>query len=647
MQSTVIIVESPSKAKALNSYFENKVLVLSSKGHIRDLSYKGKDNLGIDIDNNFCPNYQIIPRQKELLKKILKISKGKKVLLATDPDREGEAIAWHLSEVLGLRLKDKNRITFNEINKNTVLEAFKHPESIKKNLVDSQEARRILDRIIGFKLSKLIRKKSAKSAGRVQSVALKLIVEIEEERKKFISEKYYLIKAFFDQFEVNLEIEKKKKIVKEEYADKIVLDIKNQNFLLSKIIKKKIINKPPKPFITSTLQQEAFKKISMSAKTTMLHAQKLYEGVKIENKIIGLITYMRTDSYRISSSFTEKIKSFIINEYGKEYLNVSERKNILQNKIQDAHEAIRPTDILMTPENLKKYLNKYELSLYKIIYERTLASFMSNAIFEKTEFFFNVKEYIFSTESNKMIFDGFYKILKNDFKYIDLSFLKINQKYLPKKIEKIEKETNPPAYFTEASLIKKLENLKIGRPSTYAHIIEILKKRFYVYIENKKIICTKLGMSIKKTLEDFFPSIINIEYTSKIEKKLDDIYYGKISKLDFLTDFYNDFIILWDIANKKIQKENILTQEKCSLCNDFLVRRIGRYGEFLGCNSFPKCKNIISLKEKKENILTQEKCSLCNDFLVRRIGRYGEFLGCNSFPKCKNMVTLKNKKEKK
>ncbi|WCA22248.1 type I DNA topoisomerase [Candidatus Phytoplasma oryzae] len=640
MKSQVIIVESPAKAKTLNSYFENKILIISSKGHIRDLSYKGPDNLGIDVNDNFKPNYQIISKQKELIKQIIKKTKGKQVFLATDPDREGEAIAWHLAEVLKLNPLDKNRITFNEINKTTILKAFSDPTCIKKKLVDSQEARRILDRIIGFKLSKLIRKKSeAQSAGRVQSVALKLIVEIEQKRKKFISEKYYLIKAIFKKFQTNLKIKKGYKIKTEKEANQIIKDIKNEDFLLIKINKKKIIKKTPYPFITSTLQQEAFKNLSMSAKTTMLYAQKLYEGIKIRDKIIGLITYMRTDSYRISSSFLEQSKKIIIEKYGAQYLNIDHIK-IKKNKNQDAHEAIRPTDISIHPKTLKKYLNKYEFSLYKIIYERTIASFMSNAIFEQKEFIFKVKKHVFLTEENKILFDGFYKILKKDFQNNDLCFLKINKKYLPEKIEKTEKETIPPSYFTEASLIKKLENYKIGRPSTYANIIEILKKRSYVYIKQKKIICTELGILITKLLEDFFPSIINIEYTSQIEKKLDYIYDGKISKLEFLKEFYKKFMYLWNIANTKIKKE--ITKEKCSLCNDdFLVKKKGKYGDFLGCNSFPKCKNLVSLKEKE---ITKEKCSLCNDdFLVKKKGKYGDFLGCNSFPKCKNLVSLKEK----
>ncbi|RAM57732.1 DNA topoisomerase I [Candidatus Phytoplasma oryzae] len=648
MKSQVIIVESPSKVKTLNSFFENKVLIISSKGHIRDLSYKGKGNLGIDIENNFNPDYLIIPRQKKTVQQIIKMTKGKQIFLATDPDREGEAIAWHLSQILKLKKTDKNRIIFNEINREVVLKAFKNPVSIQQNLVDSQEARRILDRIIGFKLSNLIRKKSAKSAGRVQSVALKLIVEIEEQRKIFIPQKYFLVKAIFSEFQAILKIDKEQKIKDEEKVNQIIAEIKNRKFLLTKINKKKIVNKTPKPFITATLQQEVFKVFSMSAKNTMLHAQKLYEGIKIKDKIIGLITYMRTDSTRISSVFAKEIKKFIIEKYGEKYLLKSEQKEFQNKNIQDAHEAIRPTDIKRTPEILKKYLNKYEFFLYEIIYKRALASFMSNSIFEKTEFFLIIKKYIFVAENNQMIFDGFNKILKIYSKNVDLSFLKINEEYLPAKINKISKETSPPSYFTEASLIKKLEYLKIGRPSTYAYIIETLKKRFYVIIENKKIICTELGILIKKTLEKFFPSIINVKYTSQIEKKLDDIYFGRINKLDFLKEFYDNFIFLWSIANKEIKQKNIMTEEKCSLCNGFLVKRQGRYGSFLGCNSFPKCHNIISLKKKQKNIMVKEKCSLCNDFLVKRKGRYGLFLGCNSFPKCHNMIPLSLKdKEKK
>jgi DNA topoisomerase-1 len=656
MKEKVIIVESPSKAKTLNSYFNNQILVLSSRGHIRDLSTKGKENLGINIEKDFKPDYQIIPKQKEIVKKIIKLTKNKKVFLATDPDREGEAIAFHLAQVLKLKEKDKNRISFNEINKQTVLKSFETPSIIKKNLVDSQEARRILDRIIGFKLSNLVRKIKSKSAGRVQSVALKLIVDLEEERQKFVSEKYYLIKAFFEKFQASLKIKPENKKIKKSEAEQIIKEIKDKNFLITKINEKEIINKSPLPFITSTLQQESFKNLSMSAKKTMFYAQKLYEGIQIENQIIGLITYMRTDSYRISENFEKKARLFIQNQFGSKYLNKNKEKiNNKKENVQDAHEAIRPTDIQKTPESLTKYLNKNEMLLYSMIYKRTLSSFMANAIFKKKQFFFNVEKYTFITEENKMIFDGYYKILNKDFVNEDLFFLKINQKYLPEKIEAISKETTPPPHFTEASLIKKLEYFKIGRPSTYAHIIETLKKRLYVYIEKKKMICTQLGIFTKQTLENFFPSIINIKYTSQIEKKLDDIYYGKMNKLFFLKEFYDNFCKLLNKAHQQIKKTefthitsklNLVTEQKCSLCGDFLVQRQSRYGNFLGCQSFPKCKNIVSDNKKKTSLVTEQKCSLCGDFLVQRQSRYGNFLGCQSFPKCKNIIS-DNKKIKK
>ncbi|MDV3167923.1 MAG: type I DNA topoisomerase [Candidatus Phytoplasma stylosanthis] len=594
----VIILESPAKAKTISSYLGNNIKVLYSKGHIRNLSFKKTDNLGIDILNNFQPDYQIIEKQKQIVEKIIQKTKNKKVFLATDPDREGEAIAWHLAQVLNLNKNEKNRILFNEITENVVKEAFLNPIKIRESLVESQETRRILDRIIGFKLSSLVRRIKAQSAGRVQSVALKLIVELEEERKKFVPEEYNLIKVYFDGFQADLVVKPKNYKIKSEEAKKIVSCIRNKFFLLKKIKNKKIKKSPSKPFITSTLQQEAFKILSMKASTTMSIAQKLYEGIDIEGERIGLITYMRTDSLRISSEFIKKVEIFIKQTYGEEYLRNFSHEYKKDHNIQDAHEAIRVTDIQKNPESLKKHLNKYELSLYKLIYERTLSSFMADVIFQRTQLFFEVDQYLFLTEGDEIVFEGYYKIFGNLFKNDFLPVLKLNNKYLAQKIEIIKKMTNPPARFTEASLIKKLESLNIGRPSTYALIIEILKKRCYVRIENNKFVCTELGFLNQKLLNTFFSSIINVNYTSQMEKKLDDISSQKVNKLTFLKEFYNEFEKLFLEADKKIKKpEPVITQQKCDLCSNFLIERKSKYGVFLGCSGFPKCKKIMNIKK--------------------------------------------------
>ncbi|TVY12225.1 type I DNA topoisomerase [Candidatus Phytoplasma pini] len=593
----VIILESPSKAKTISSFFENKVLVLCSKGHIRDLSLEGEGNLGIDIANGFRPSYIIIPKQKELVKNLIQKTKDKNVFLATDSDREGESIAWHLSEILNLKTTDLNRIVFNEITKDVVLKAFQNPSCINKALVDSQETRRILDRIIGFRLSYLVKKIKSKSAGRVQSVALKIIVDLEDEIKKFIPEEYYLINAIFDFFQANLTFQPKDKKIKKTEALEIFEKIKNKKFLLKNKKKEKSFNQPPKPFITSTLQQDCFRDLSFSAKKTMNIAQKLYEGIQIEKERIGLITYMRTDSFRISSIFIQTTQNFIVKEYGKKYVGIY--KEIKNTNSQDAHEAIRPTDIYRTPAKMKKYLDKYEFALYQKVYSRTLSSLMSYACFFKTQLIFVVDKYLFEANGKEMIFDGYYKGLGDSFKNTFLPDLELNQFYLPKEIKMIDKMTNPPARFTEASLIKKLEKLKIGRPSTYANIIEILKKRFYVIIKDKEIFPTEIGISTKIILEKFFPSIINIQYTSQVEEKLDLISEKKIEKKFFLKEFYDDFQKLLDIANQQIKRiKQVTTYEKCNLCRGIMLKRKGKYGLFLGCSNFPKCKNIMSLKNK-------------------------------------------------
>ncbi|MDV3205217.1 MAG: type I DNA topoisomerase [Weeping tea tree witches'-broom phytoplasma] len=600
MKLQVIIVESPSKAKTISHYFNNQVSVLFSKGHIRNLSLQGEDRLGINIHKDFAPDYCIIPRQKKIVEDLIRKTRGKNVFLATDPDREGEAIAWHLAQILNLKKTDRNRIFFTEVTRDVVLQAFQNPVTINEFLVHSQETRMILDKIIGFKLSHLVQRIKSKSAGRVQSVALKLIAEREEERKNFVTEEYHLIKAIFQQFQANLVVKPTNYKMKEIESKKIINEIKNKSFWLKEVKQTQITKTPPRPFITATLQQEAFKNISMSAKQTMIAAQKLYEGVAINGKITGLITYMRTDSFRMSTTFITQAQQWIQHRYGKKYLQ--DYKPHRQQQIQNAHEAIRVTDCQNTPQSLTAYLNKYEMSLYNMIYQRTLASLMSPAFIHKTKLIFQVEKYLFTTEGYRVVFDGYYKLLEYDpFKEILLPALKIHQDYSPQSVISYKKFTTPPAYFNEASLVKTLENLKIGRPSTYSSIIETLKKRYYIQIKDKKMICTEQGIVTKKILDNFFASFVNFEYTAKMEAQLDAIAGGHLDKLSVLRNFYHDFMKLFMVADKQIKiVKPILTDQRCSLCDAFLVERKGKYGSFLGCSAFPKCKNIVSLQSQND-----------------------------------------------
>ncbi|CAP18262.1 DNA topoisomerase I [Candidatus Phytoplasma mali] len=592
----LIIVESPAKAKTIYNYLNKEFLVLSSKGHVTNLSFTGKDGLGVDIENDFKPNYKVIADKKKIVQELIQSSKGKEVFLATDPDREGESIAWHLAKILNLDPTSKNRIIFREMTKNFIVDSVKNPQKINTMLVSSQETRRILDRIIGFKLSKLVKRFHSKSAGRVQSVALKLIVDLEINRNNFIPEEYYLIKVIFENFKVDLFINDSKKIKKEE-VDEILKKIKGKSFMVKHIDKKTVYKNPSIAFITSTLQQTAFNELNMTSALTMMIAQRLYEGeIKIEGERTGLITYMRTDSTRMSLSFIENTQKFIKSNYGENYLgSYQQKKNV---NSQDAHEAIRPTNINKTPESLKKYLKKDEYRIYSLIYYRTLSSLMKYAIFENTKVFFQSVDYTFILEGLVRKFDGYQKVLNIDNKDKILSNFSLKEVYYPKEFINEQCFTTPPTRFSEATLIKTLEKLNIGRPSTYSKIIKTLKDRFYVILENKRFVPNKQGILTKNILEKFFSDIINVKYTSQIEKQLDQIAIGKITQKNMLENFYCDFKNLYDIADKKITKiVPKITDQKCSLCNKFLSIKKGRYGEFLGCSGFPKCKNIVNLKK--------------------------------------------------
>ena len=634
----LVIVESPSKSKTIEKYLGKDYKVTSSKGHIRDLATTGKYGLGVDIEDNFKPNYKAIKGKGKLITDLKKEVKDyDDVILATDPDREGEAISWHLKDSLGL--KNYKRVVFNEITKDAIKEAFKNPRDIDMDLVHSQEARRILDRIIGFRLSNLMRSKTdGTSAGRVQSVALKLIVDREREIEAFKSEEYYTITAIFNEFDAELFKYKNKKIeIKSEKEANDILDKLSNSFKIEDIERKETKKRSKLPFTTSTMTQMASNRLGFTASKTMRIAQKLYEGIDLLNETVGLISYMRTDSVRLSDVFVNETKEFIKNKYGNEYIGYVKKVKKSDN-VQDAHEAIRPTSILRTPESVKDYLDKDEFKLYNLIYIRTLASLMSDALIDKTNITFDNNDYKFKTNGQIVKFDGYLKIYNSyeevsDKTLPDFSSYKSNV-VVSKKIEKEQHFTNPPSRYTEASLIKELEKLGIGRPSTYATIIDILKKRLYIEVNEKKFIPTKTGIQITDKLQEFFSDIINVEYTKDMESDLDKIADGEEVWYELLKRFYNDFDPLLNKAFKNMEKEEPeKVGETCPECGKDLVVRKSKYGSFVGCSGYPECKYI-----KKEEVKINEICDCpkCGGKIVEKKTRRGKvFYGCNNYPKCK------------
>lgn len=634
----LVIVESPSKSKTIEKYLGKDYKVTSSKGHIRDLATTGKYGLGVDIEDNFKPNYKAIKGKGKLITDLKKEVKNyDDVILATDPDREGEAISWHLKDSLGL--KNYKRVVFNEITKDAIKEAFKSPRDIDMDLVHSQEARRILDRIIGFRLSNLMRNKTdGTSAGRVQSVALKLIVDREREIEAFKSEEYFTITAIFNEFDAELFKYKNKKIeIKSEKEANDILDKLSNSFKIENIERKETKKRSRLPFTTSTMTQMASNRLGFTASKTMRIAQKLYEGIDLSNETVGLISYMRTDSVRLSDVFVNETKEFIKNKYGNEYIGYVKKVKKNDN-VQDAHEAIRPTSILRTPESVKDYLDKDEFKLYNLIYVRTLASLMNDAILDKTSIVFDNNDYKFKTTGQIVKFDGYLKIYNNyeevsDKTLPDFSNYKSNV-IVSKKIEKEQHFTNPPSRYTEASLIKELEKLGIGRPSTYATIIDILKKRLYIEVNEKKFVPTKTGIQITDKLQEFFSDIINVEYTKEMESDLDKIADGKEVWYELLKRFYNDFDPLLNKAFKNMEKdEPEKVGEKCPECGKDLVVRKSKYGSFIACSGYPDCKYI-----KKEEVKVVEICDCpkCSGKIVEKKTKRGKvFYGCSNYPKCK------------
>ena len=640
MTKNLVIVESPSKSKTIEKYLGKDYKVVSSKGHIRDLATTGKYGLGVDVDNDFKPNYIPVAGKKKLISELKKLVKDSdEVILATDPDREGEAISWHLLDTLGIKDTNYERVLFHEITKDKVLEAIKNPTKIDYNLVRSQETRRILDRIIGFRLSKLMQSKTGgKSAGRVQSVALKLIVDREREISNFNSEEYWTITSKFDEIEADLFNYNHKdiEINTEEEADSILSKLSDK-YKIESVESKKKSKKSKPPFITSTLQQEASTKLGFTAKKTMSIAQKLYEGMDIGSETVGLITYMRTDSIRLSDEFIGASYKYIEENYGKDYIGYAKKSKKTEN-VQDAHEAIRPTSVYRNPEDIKKYLSTDEYKLYKIIYYRALASLMADAKVEATSVILDNNNYQFKINGQILIYDGYLRAYAlyetSEDKVLPDEFKNEGSILTTKDVTKKQHFTSPPPRYTEAKLIKELEELGIGRPSTYAKIMDTIKERGYVTIEEKKFVPTEIGIETTDRLQEFFSDLINVKYTAAMETDLDTIALGKLDEIKVIREFYDKFEPEVEKAfgqmEKKAPKE---TGEVCPNCGSSLVIRKGRYGEFTACSNYPECKYI---KKEEKEVKEIMDCPKCGGKIIEKKTKRGKiFYGCNNYPKCK------------
>ncbi|GAA9528170.1 type I DNA topoisomerase [Helicobacter pylori] len=647
----LIIVESPAKAKTIKNFLDKNYEVIASKGHVRDLS---KFALGIKIDETgFTPNYVVDKDHKELVKQIIELSKkASTTYIATDEDREGEAIGYHVACLIGGKLESYPRIVFHEITQNAILNALKTPRQIDMSKVNAQQARRFLDRIVGFKLSSLISSKITKglSAGRVQSAALKLVIDREREIKAFKPLTYFTLDAYF---EPHLEAQlisykgnklKAQELIDEKKAQEIKNELEKESYTISSIIKKSKKSPTPPPFMTSTLQQSASSLLGFSPTKTMSIAQKLYEGVATPQGVMGVITYMRTDSLNIAKEALEEARNKILKDYGKDYLPPKAKVYSSKNKnAQEAHEAIRPTSIVLEPNALKDYLKPEELKLYTLIYKRFLASQMQDALFESQSVVVACEKGEFKASGRKLLFDGYYKILGNDDKDKLLPNLKEND---PIKLEKLESNahvTEPPARYSEASLIKVLESLGIGRPSTYAPTISLLQHRDYIKVEKKQISALESTFKVIEILEKHFEEIVDSKFSASLEEELDNIAQNKADYQQVLRDFYYPFMDKIEAGKKNIisQKVHEKTGQSCPKCGGELVKKNSRYGEFIACNNYPKCK-YVKQTENANDGTRQELCEKCGGEMVQKFSRNGAFLACNNYPECKNTKSLKN-----
>ncbi len=638
---TLVIVESPSKAKTIGKYLGSSYKVIASVGHIRDLP---KSKLGIDIENDFEPNYIPIRGKGDLIKELKKEAKGaKKVYLATDPDREGEAISWHLAYLLGIDANTPCRIVFNEITKDAIKNAVKNPRPIDLRLVDAQQARRVLDRLVGYQISPLLWRKIKRglSAGRVQSAALKIICDRENQIKAFEPKEYWNINVAFKKgktFTAKLAEYKGKKIAigSREESDRILSDLAAGRYIASEITKKQRSRKPFAPFTTSSLQQDAANKLGFTTKKTMMVSQQLYEGVEVKGQgTVGLVTYIRTDSVRISAEAKAMAKQYIEDNFGSRYA----ANNIYTNKkkdIQDAHEAIRPSRITLDPESIKDSLTKEQYSLYKLIWTRFLASQMAAAVFDGMQVNITNGDYCLKASGSKLVFDGYQKIyapnLEEDKDKL-LPEIEEGEELKAEKAEGEQKFTEPPTRFTEASLVKELEERNIGRPSTYAPIIATILERKYIVREKKVLVPTDLGFVVTGLMEEYFKEIVDAGFTAEMEDKLDDVEAKDLDWKKIIRDFYGPFKEELDIADKAIERVEIPdrpSDEVCEVCGKPMVIKSGRFGDFLACSGYPECKNTKAIV-KSINV----KCPDCGRDIVAKRGRSGKiFYGCSGYPEC-------------
>lgn len=649
----LVIVESPSKAKTIGKYLGSTYKVVASVGHVRDLP---KSKLGVDIEEDFEPQYINIRGKGDVIKELKKESKNaSQIFLATDPDREGEAISWHLAYILGIPPEEVQRIEFNEITKDKIKDAISKPRGIDQGLVDAQQARRVLDRLVGYQISPLLWKKVQKglSAGRVQSVALKILCDREEEIKNFVPQEFWTVSALFEkdkEFTAKLIKKNGKKltIANKKENDQILKDLRNSEFTVAKVDKKKRSQRPYAPFTTSSLQQDASAKLGFNPRKTMMIAQQLYEGINVKGHgTMGLVTYIRTDSVRISSEARANAKTFILNTMGEEYYN----SNFYSNKkkdIQDAHEAIRPTDIRLLPSDVESSLSSDQFKLYNLIWRRFIASQMAASVSDSVGADLKSGSYLFRATGSRIIFDGFRRIYQtgDEKKDMLLPELKEEEKLIPKSIEGEQNFTQPPNRFTEAGLIKELEDKDIGRPSTYAPIVATLTDRKYVKRSKKTLIPTELGMTVTDLLKEYFKDILDIDFTANMEDQLDDVEMGSTQWKDVIRNFYKGFEKELEVANKEIEKieqKVILTDEVCEKCGKPMALKNGRFGEFLACTGYPECKNTKAIVKKID-----VKCPKCGigDIVARKSRRGKIFYGCSQYPECDQVFWYKptNKK---
>ena len=643
MAENLVIVESPSKAKTIEKYLGKKYRVISSKGHVRDLP---KSRMGVEVLDNGSVDvdYISIRGKGDVIKSLKKEAKGKKVFLASDPDREGEATAWHIAHILGLDNDSDNRIVFNEITKDAVKDAIKHPRKINTDLVQSQQARRILDRLVGYNISPVLWKKVKPklSAGRVQNAALKLIVDREEEIQKFVPQEYWsmpidfiknrkvLTANFYSYKGEKIKLESKKDV------DNIRKAIVGDTFKVTDVAKTKKNRNAPNVYITSTMQQDASRKINFKTRKTMSVAQELYEGINLKKLggVTGLITYMRTDSTRVSDEAVKMASDYILNNFGKDYLATSVKSRKSSKNVQDAHEGIRPTNINFTPDSIKEYLSNDQYKLYKLIWERFLASRMSAAVYETSTTTFENNEVMYRGAHSKLLFNGFLAVLKEKEKVKLAPEFEVGEDAKVKEMKEEQHFTQPPARYSEAKLIAELEELGVGRPSTYATIVDTLQKRYYAKLQNKVFTPTELGTLVSKITEQYFPDIINTKFTANLESQLDDIAEGKVGWEKTIYNFYSGFRKDVEKAESEMEKVEIkqeFTGESCPECSSPLVFKLGKFGKFIACSNFPDCRYTNTIQKK-----VGVKCPKCkkHDILEKKSKKGKLFYGCEGFPTC-------------